>query len=60
MMDPKDLITTLEKIREIATSAAPKIADYSAKDQVDRIAGLADSALSRNQASPGSDAPQGG
>lgn len=52
MIDEIDLMTTLEKIREIATSAAPKISDISAKDQIERIAGLADSAISRNQAKP--------
>lgn len=50
MVDTQDLITTLEKIREIAQGAAPKITDISAQGQIERIAGLADSALSRNQA----------
>jgi len=58
-VDAQDLLTTLEKIREIANGAAPKITDISAKGQIERIAGLADSAISRNQAKPESDAPGG-
>lgn len=49
MVDAQDLLTTLEKIKEIAQGAAPKITDMSAKGQIERIAGLADSALIRNQ-----------
>jgi hypothetical protein len=50
LIDTSDLLTTLQKIKEIADGAAPKIADLGAKGQIERIAGLADSALSRNQA----------
>lgn len=46
-------MTTLEKILEIAKGAAPKITDLGAQGQVERIAGLADSALSRNQSPKG-------
>ena len=60
-MNPMDLMTVLEKIEEIATSAAPKIVDISAKSQMERIAGLAASALSRNRAvQPGQHGSQGG
>jgi hypothetical protein len=54
-VDADNFKTVLEKIREIAQGAAPKIVDLSAKGYLERIAGLADSALSRNQAEPGSD-----
>lgn len=50
MIDTADLLLTLKTIKEIADGAAPKITDLSAKGQIERIAGLADSALSRNQA----------
>lgn len=60
MVDEKDLLVTLEKIREIAQGAAPKISDISAKNQIERIAGLADSAISRNQAMPESTEPTEG
>ena len=49
MVDEVDLMTTLEQILKIAKGAAPKIADLGAQGQVERIVGLADSALSRNQ-----------
>jgi hypothetical protein len=50
LIDTADLLTTLQTIKEIADGASPKITDLSAKGQIERIAGLADSALSRNQA----------
>lgn len=56
----EDLLTTLQKIMEIARSAAPKIENTSAKDQIERIAGLAESAIGRNQAKPGTDTKEGG
>jgi hypothetical protein len=60
VVDVQDLLTTLEKIREIAQGAAPKVTDISAKGQIERIAGLADSALSRNQAEKPATEGQGG
>lgn len=55
-MDAQDLMTTMEKIREIAQSATPKITDISAKDQVQRIGDIADAAVRRNQ--PKAESPE--